>query len=42
MNTALLMKLFGNDDIKANAEKALNIMANGKAFETLNQLKLYQ
>lgn len=32
MNTALLMKLFGNDDIKANAEKALNIMANGKAF----------
>ncbi|QEH08805.1 anthranilate phosphoribosyltransferase [Histophilus somni] len=42
MNVALLMKLFGNDDLKANAEKALNIMANGEAFETLNQLKTYQ
>ncbi|MBN6710211.1 anthranilate phosphoribosyltransferase [Haemophilus haemoglobinophilus] len=42
MNTALLMKLFGHEDLKANAEQALNIMATGQAFETLQQLKTYQ
>lgn len=42
MNTALLMKLFGHEDLKANAEQALNIMATGQAFETLQQLRTYQ
>ncbi|MEE6074848.1 anthranilate phosphoribosyltransferase [Avibacterium paragallinarum] len=39
MNTALLMKLFGYEDLKHNAEKVLDVLATGKAFETLVALR---
>lgn len=39
MNTALLMKLFGYENLKHNAENVLAVLASGKAFETLNYLK---
>lgn len=41
MNTALLMKLFGYEDLKQNAEQVLDRLANGKAFETLEKLTQY-
>ncbi len=39
MNTALLMKLFGYEDLKHNAENVLDVLATGKAFETLVALR---
>lgn len=33
VNVALLLRLFGQEDLKANAEKAINVMKSGKAFE---------
>ena len=41
MNTALLMKLFGYQDLKHNAERVLAQLASGKAFETLEKLTKY-
>ncbi|AJR09370.1 anthranilate phosphoribosyltransferase [Photobacterium gaetbulicola] len=38
VNVALLLRLFGQEDLKANAEKAINIMKSGKAFELVGQL----
>ncbi len=38
VNVALLMRLFGHEDLKANAQKAINAMNSGKAFELVQQL----
>ena len=40
-NTALLLKLFGNDDLKQNVQNVLAHLASGKAFETLQKLTTY-
>ncbi|WP_456295820.1 anthranilate phosphoribosyltransferase [Vibrio sp. AK197] len=37
-NVALLMRLFGHEDLKANTTKAFNVMNSGKAFELVKQL----
>lgn len=37
-NVALLLRLFGHDDIKANAQQALDVMASGKPYELVLQL----
>ncbi len=37
-NVALLMKLFGNEDLKENAQKAIAVINSGKAFELIQQL----
>lgn len=41
VNVAMLMRLFGYENIKANAEKVKNVLASGKAFETLQKLAQY-
>ncbi|MBN6079461.1 anthranilate phosphoribosyltransferase [Aggregatibacter actinomycetemcomitans] len=41
MNTALLLKLFGQDDLKRNAQQVLDVIAQGKPFETLQRLTGY-
>lgn len=41
MNTALLLKLFGHDDLKYNAERIADLIATGKAFDTLRKLTAY-
>ena len=41
MNTALLLKLFGQEDIKHNAQRVLDVIAQGKPFETLQKLTTY-
>ena len=41
MNTALLMKLFGYENIKDNAQQVLEHLATGNAFETLEKLTRY-
>ena len=41
MNTALLLKLFGQEDIKDNAQRVLDVIAQGKPFETLQRLMEY-
>ena len=41
MNTALLIKLFGQEDIKQNAQRVLDVIAQGKPFETLQKLTTY-
>ena len=41
MNTALLLKLFGQEDIKQNAQWVLDVIAQGKPFETLQKLTTY-
>ncbi len=41
MNTALLLKLFGQDDLKRNAQQVLDVIAQGKPFETLQRLTAY-
>jgi anthranilate phosphoribosyltransferase len=38
INVALLLRLFGQDDLKQNAKKALDVIASGKAFELVQQL----
>lgn len=40
-NTALLLKLFGHDDLKQNVQNVLAHLASGKAFETLQKLTAY-
>lgn len=40
-NTALLLKLFGHDDLKQNVQNVLAYLASGKAFETLQKLTTY-
>ncbi|NYA28021.1 anthranilate phosphoribosyltransferase [Haemophilus haemolyticus] len=40
-NTALLLKLFGHDDLKQNVQSILVHLASGKAFETLQKLTTY-
>ena len=40
-NTALLLKLFGHDDLKQNTQNVLETLASGKAFETLQKLTRY-
>ena len=40
-NTALLLKLFGHDDLKQNVQNVLAHLASGKAFETLQNLTKY-
>ena len=41
MNTALLLKLFGQEDIKQNAQWVLDVIAQGNPFETLQKLTTY-
>ena len=40
-NTALLLKLFGHNDLKQNVQNVLAHLASGKAFETLQKLTKY-
>ena len=40
-NVALLLKLFGHDDLKQNVQNVLAHLASGKAFETLQHLTRY-
>ena len=40
-NTALLLKLFGHNDLKQNVQNVLVHLASGKAFETLQNLIKY-
>ena len=40
-NTALLLKLFGHDDLKQNVQNVLAHLSSGKAFETLQKLTTY-
>ena len=40
-NVALLLKLFGHDDLKQNVQHVLARLASGKAFETLQHLTKY-
>ncbi len=38
VNVALLLRLFGQEDLKANTEQALAVMQSGKPFEVMQQL----
>ncbi len=38
VNVALLLRLFGQEDLKANTQKAIDAMNSGKAFELVQQL----
>ena len=38
VNVALLMRLFGHEDLKANTQKAIEAMNSGKAYELVKQL----
>ena len=40
-NVALLLKLFGHDDLKQNVQHVLAHLTSGKAFETLQHLTRY-
>ncbi|STY60589.1 Anthranilate synthase component II [Mannheimia haemolytica] len=40
-NVALLMKTFGEDDLKANVQKVKETLESGKALETLRKLSTY-
>ena len=40
-NVALLLKLFGHDDLKQNIQNVLAHLASGKAFDTLQHLTKY-
>ena len=42
VNVAMLMRTFGEPDLKANAAKVKAVLASGKAFETLENLASYQ
>ncbi|MDM7483595.1 MAG: anthranilate phosphoribosyltransferase, partial [Vibrio metschnikovii] len=33
-----LLRLFGRDDLKANAQLAIDVMNSGKAFQLVQQL----
>ncbi|MDP0058969.1 anthranilate phosphoribosyltransferase [Glaesserella parasuis] len=41
MNTALLMKLFGYENIKHNAQQVLDVIQSGKSVNVLSQLTRY-
>lgn len=41
VNVALLMKTFGENDLKANVQRMKETLASGKAFETLVKLSQY-
>lgn len=38
VNVALLLRLFGQEDLKANTEQAIKVMNSGKAYELVQQL----
>ena len=38
VNVSLLLRLFGNEDLKANTQKAIDVMNSGQAFELVQQL----
>ncbi|KOE87320.1 anthranilate phosphoribosyltransferase [Vibrio aestuarianus] len=38
VNVALLLRLFGQEDLKANTEQAITVMNSGKAYELVQQL----
>ncbi len=38
VNVALLLRLFGNEDLKANTQKAIEVINSGKAYELVLQL----
>lgn len=38
VNVALLLRLFGFEDLKANAQQAIDVMNSGKAFDLVQQL----
>ncbi|WP_172559946.1 anthranilate phosphoribosyltransferase [Vibrio fluvialis] len=38
VNVALLLRLFGFEDLKANAQRAIDVMNSGKAFDLVKQL----
>ncbi|WP_064602765.1 anthranilate phosphoribosyltransferase [Photobacterium sp. J15] len=38
VNVALLLRLFGKEDLKANTQKAIDVMQSGKAFELVEKL----
>ncbi|MGF1679841.1 anthranilate phosphoribosyltransferase [Photobacterium minamisatsumaniensis] len=38
VNVALLLRLFGYEDLKANTQKAVDVMQSGKAYELVGQL----
>lgn len=38
VNVALLLRLFGQEDLKQNAKQALEVMASGEAFQLVQQL----
>lgn len=37
-NVALLLRLFGQEDLRQNAQQALDVMASGRAFQLVQQL----
>lgn len=41
INVALLLKLFGYDDLKQNTQRALDVIASGKGFDILTRLAQY-
>ncbi|MCM0147272.1 anthranilate phosphoribosyltransferase [Photobacterium galatheae] len=38
VNVALLLRLFGQEDLKANAQQAIKVMQSGKAYQLVEQL----
>src|SRR5690606_24020017 len=38
VNVALLLRLFGQEDLKANAQQAMEVMQSGKAYQLVAQL----
>ncbi|GAK84335.1 anthranilate phosphoribosyltransferase [Vibrio ponticus] len=38
VNVALLMRLFGHENLKANTQQAIDVMNSGKAFKLVEQL----
>ena len=41
VNVAMLMRTFGERDLKANAAKVKALLASGKAYETLEKLATF-
>lgn len=41
INVAMLLKLFGNEDLKQNTQRALDVIASGKGFSVLTGLTEY-
>lgn len=41
VNVAMVMRLFGHADLKENVMRIKNVLASGKAFETLQKLSQY-